>query len=53
MLLITGAFLLIDANGVAAEKVTLLFGVPAFWGGGEWCWIVAQSRKSVAVSLCE
>jgi hypothetical protein len=34
-LLITRAFLLIDANGVAAEKVTLLFGVPAFWEGDE------------------
>jgi hypothetical protein len=30
VLFIIGAFLWIDANGVAAEKVTLLFGVPAF-----------------------
>ena len=51
--LITGAFLLIDANRVAAEKITLLFGVPAFWEGDEWCWDVAQSGRSIAVWICE
>ena len=53
VLFIIGAFLLIDANGVAAEKVTLLFGVPAFWEGDEWCWDAAQSGRSVAVWLGE
>ena len=51
--LIIGAFLLIDANRVAAEKITLLFGVPAFWEGDEWCWDVAQSGRSIAVWICE
>ena len=53
VLLITGVFLLIDANGVEAEKITLLFGIPAFWEGDEWCWDVAQSGRSIAVWLCE
>jgi len=47
--LITGAFLLIDANRVAAEKITLLFGVPAFWEGDERCCNVGKRRRSVAV----